>query len=216
MEPLSEDALFGVMLLLPYKDLLSWCQSYQLASQLCNDDRFWRQKYLHDFGSPGPIPAPIRSWRQLYEQYIVTHWVYLIYESGELGDIVGPYYSEDQAIAKAADYIIEYIYPADITDDSGDVLYTVSREYQTCWSVIYNATHNGRPKLPESFKHIFPTTAEVYSTYYPYIQQICSMTADEWMKQQNEYSDALAGHLLDGERVVISLRSYEVQRLSCS
>ncbi len=49
------------------KDLANYCQTSQAASEYCQSDAFWKDKYRHDFGSFIP-KNPTIKWINIYKQ----------------------------------------------------------------------------------------------------------------------------------------------------
>ncbi len=52
------------MLKLPYLDLLSFCRTDRRATDICQNDHFWHQKYIHDFKE---ARLTYSSWKQQYD-----------------------------------------------------------------------------------------------------------------------------------------------------
>ncbi len=57
------------LLRLSPKDLANYCQTSKRASEFCQSNEFWRDKYKYDFGLPLP-KNPTKPWINLYKQRI--------------------------------------------------------------------------------------------------------------------------------------------------
>ena len=44
------EILFQSLLLLPYKDIINFCLTSKEASNVCDSDYFWYQKFIYDYG----------------------------------------------------------------------------------------------------------------------------------------------------------------------
>lgn len=47
---LNEDVLGNIMIRLDYYTLMIFCSSNKAANVLCNKNRFWKNKFINDFG----------------------------------------------------------------------------------------------------------------------------------------------------------------------
>jgi len=59
------DIIYNLLLELPYRDLLNYCQSNKQIYKVCSTEYFWENKYYHDFDNIEPN-ANINSWRLKY------------------------------------------------------------------------------------------------------------------------------------------------------
>ena len=65
MDTLPTDVkLYEIALDLDLHDLQHYCSTNRFMRDLCNNDNFWRQKTLHDFGNISNITG--EPWRSIY------------------------------------------------------------------------------------------------------------------------------------------------------
>ncbi len=67
LDNLPAEIVVQYLLRLNLKDLANYCQTSKRASEFCQSNEFWRDKYKYDFGSPLP-KNPIKPWIDLYKK----------------------------------------------------------------------------------------------------------------------------------------------------
>ena len=61
----NKDVLFNVLLSTDFEDLENLCKTNQQARRYCNDEYFWKTKFLHD---KLPLFTSIENWKITYRQ----------------------------------------------------------------------------------------------------------------------------------------------------
>ncbi len=67
LDILPPEVVTQFLLRLSLKDLANYCQTYKAASEYCQSDAFWKDKYRYDFGLPIP-KNPTKLWIDLYKE----------------------------------------------------------------------------------------------------------------------------------------------------
>ena len=66
---LPSETIIEIALRLPVSDISLYCQtSKRFNDMICNNNYFWREKFLYDYGPPED-DVNITSWKYAYENY---------------------------------------------------------------------------------------------------------------------------------------------------
>ena len=65
---LPYERLYDIALNMDFNTLINFCQTNRFLSQICEDNRFWRLKFEHDFGFR-PKEKGYIDWKLYYELY---------------------------------------------------------------------------------------------------------------------------------------------------
>ena len=68
LDLLPPEMVVKFLLRLDLKDLANYCQTYQIASEFCKSEAFWKDKYRYDFGLPMPILTSEEKWINIYQR----------------------------------------------------------------------------------------------------------------------------------------------------
>lgn len=196
MEQLPLEALTEIMLLLPYHDLIEYCRTHKYTQQLCNDNSFWRQKYLNDYGEPKP--APIRSWRQTYETELAKQpRVYVVYQME--GNMIGWTNLLDNA-KDAKDAVVAQMIKAQPPQDIPSVGYQPQPEFIGCWHAVQNLTNSVNFENMAEYVRLSallnqPLNPDNFARLYPEIQHNCELSIEEWATQYHALHRAILQNL---------------------
>ena len=67
LDDLPAEVIVQYLLRLSLKDLANYCQTSKRASEFCQSNEFWRDKYKYDFGSPVPKNTT-KKWVDFYKE----------------------------------------------------------------------------------------------------------------------------------------------------
>lgn len=79
---LPDDVIYSILIDLPYQEIRNFCTISFPAYEICLDNKFWRRKFIHDFGYNIPNPTLHMETAYVYHNSL---WTFGNNQYGQLG-----------------------------------------------------------------------------------------------------------------------------------